>query len=101
MKNILLITALAALWWLGGFLAGAGLSAYFDGNWTIPCASLNLTTGMIMLLLVTRNERARRLFYVGPKEDEPGSLIIAVLWILPFSLMVAGIIWWLMAQFFE
>ncbi|MEM7127930.1 MAG: hypothetical protein AAF702_16470 [Chloroflexota bacterium] len=54
-----------------------------------------------MLLLITRNEQARRLFYEGAKEDEPGSLILAILWTLPFSLMVAGLIWWLMAQFLK
>jgi len=101
MKNIFLIFSLAILWALGGLAAGAGFSAFLDLQWTIPCGAINVIAGMVMLLLVTRNEQARRLFYEGPKEDESGILVLALLWALPFTLMFAGLIWWLMAQFLK
>jgi hypothetical protein len=72
-KNLLLILALAILWWIGGMFAGAGLSAYFDLDWTIQCAALNVIVGMLMLLLVTHNETARRIFYEGPRGDDRGN----------------------------
>jgi|GEM_PF-1653048 len=101
MKNIFLIFSLAILWALGGLAAGAGFSAFLDLQGTIPCGAINVIAGMVMLLLVTRNEQARRLFYEGPKEDESGILVLALLWALPFTLMFAGLIWWLMAQFLK
>lgn len=51
-----------------------------------------------MLLLVTRNDRARRMFYEGPKENELGSPLVGLLWALPFMLMIIAAIWWLLAQ---
>jgi hypothetical protein len=101
MKSTLLVLILAVLWWLGGMFAGIGISAFFGVDWVIFCGSLNMMAGMFMLLWITRSEHARRLFYEGPKGDEPGNPIIALLWIMPFSLLLAGIIWWLMAQFFQ
>jgi len=47
MKNVLLILALATLWWVGGWIAGAGLSAFFDVAWAIQCASLNVVAGWL------------------------------------------------------
>lgn len=101
MKHFLLIFVLAVFWWLGGFVAGAGISTFFDVQWTLQCAVLNVIAGMIMLLLITRDEAARQIFYEGPTRNNPGLVIIALLWILPFSLMVAGVIWWLMGQWFK
>ena len=70
MKNIFLIFALATLWALGGLAAGAGFSAFLDLQWAIPCSAFNVIARMTMLLLVTRNEHARRLFYEGSKDDD-------------------------------
>jgi hypothetical protein len=90
MKDTLLILGLAALWGLGGFAIGVALQTMFGGQWILPCASLNLIACMILLLLVTRNEQARRIFYEGPREDELGLPVIGVLWAMPlvFLLMV-------------
>lgn len=101
MKNILMILALAILWAVGGSFAGLGISAFFDVAWVVQCGTVNMMTGLLLLLLITRSEDARRLFYEGPKEDEPGSIIVGLLWVLPFTLLFAGIVWWLMAQFLK
>lgn len=101
MKNVLLILALATLWWLGGWVAGAGLSAFFGVTWALQCASLNVVAGLLMLLWITRDKEAQRIFYEGPEGNEPGMPVIAFLWVLPLSLMFAGVIWWLMGQFLK
>jgi hypothetical protein len=98
MKNSLLVIGLAALWVLGGLGIGLALQAFFDGQWLVPCASLNLIAGMLLLLLITRNEPARRIFYEGPRENEPGLPVIGILWAAPLVLLLVGLIWWLMAQ---
>lgn len=99
MKNILLVTALAVLWGIGGALVGQGISALFDVSWVIPCTSFNVIAGMIMLLLVTSNDTARRIFYEGPRDDDPGIIGIGLLWLLPMVAVFIGLIWWLLAQF--
>jgi hypothetical protein len=101
MKDMLLILTLAALWAVGGFVMGVSIEALFGGQVVVTCTALNLITGMLMLLLVTRHERARRLFYEGPKENELGLPFIGLLWAIPFTLLFVGLIWWLLAQFLE
>jgi hypothetical protein len=101
MKQYLLILALAAFWGLGGLMVSVGLNAIFDVNWAIPCTSLNVIAGMVMLLIATRNPRARRIFYEGPQNDEAGIVFLAFLWTFPISLVFLGILWWLLGQFFH
>ncbi len=98
MKNSLLVLGLGFLWSLGGFGLGMAIEALFGGQWIVPCASLNLIAGMILLLFVTRNEQARRIFYEGPREGEPGLPVIGLLWLMPFVLLLVGLVWWLIAQ---
>lgn len=98
MKNLFLIAALAFLWAVGGFTVGIALQALFGVAWVMPCTALNLMAGMLMLLLITRNEYARRMFYEGPRQNEAGLLFIGLLWGLPLILIFLGIVWWLMAQ---
>jgi hypothetical protein len=38
-------------------------------------------------------------FYDGPEEYRPGFLLIGLLWAFPFTLLLLGVIWWLLAQF--
>ncbi|MEZ4733421.1 MAG: hypothetical protein R3E79_40515 [Caldilineaceae bacterium] len=99
MKHLLLIIMLALFWGISGSLIGVAINAFLDTSIIIQCASLNVIIGMILLLLVTRNETARRLFYDGPRGDEPGFLPIAILWTFPFILLFLGLFWWLLAQF--
>ena len=54
-----------------------------------------------LLLLATRNPTARRIFYEGPRGEEPGILFLALLWAVPIVLVFLGIIWWLLGQFFH
>ena len=97
-KHLLFVLGLAILWGLGGFIMGVSIDELFGVPWTVPCTALNVIAGMVMLLLVTRNEHARRLFYEGRKDEQPGMVLIGLLWTFPFSLIVVGLIWWLLAQ---
>lgn len=101
MRHFLLILALAAFWGVSGLVVGFGLEALFRGGWVLPCTSLNIVLGLLLLLVTTRNEHARRLFYEGPRGDEPGFFPLALLWAFPIVLVFLGILWWLLAQFFR
>jgi hypothetical protein len=101
MKPYLLILALAVFWGVSGLVVSFGLNAMFGGDWAMFCTSLNVIAGMLMLLLTTRNPTARRIFYEGPRGQEPGLLILALLWGFPVVLIFAGILWWLLGQFFR
>jgi lysylphosphatidylglycerol synthetase-like protein (DUF2156 family) len=100
-KNLLLIFALALLWALSGFLMGAAINALFSTSWLVPCTALNVITGLILLLLMTRNDYARHIFYEGAQGEEPGLMPLALLWVFPFILILVGIVWWLLAQLFK
>lgn len=67
MKNLFLIFALACIWGGGGFVMGISINAFFGVSWEISCAALNLMAGLIMLLLITRSEYARHIFYEDRK----------------------------------
>jgi hypothetical protein len=56
---------------------------------------------LLLLLLTTRNEHARRLFYEGPWGEEEGLVALAFLWAFPMILVFVGILWWLLGQFFR
>jgi hypothetical protein len=90
MRQYLLILALAAFWGISGLVASFGLNAMFGGN-----------AGLLLLLIATRNPDARRIFYEGPRGEEPGVLFLALLWVFPIVLVFAGMIWWLLGQFFH
>lgn len=90
MKNLFLIFALACIWAGSGFVMGISINAFFGVSWELSCTALNLMAGMIMLLLITRNDYARHIFYEGPKGDEPGLLLIGLLWLCPFILILSA-----------
>ena len=70
-------------------------------NWIMPCGSLNVALGMILLQLVTRSERARRLLYEGKAEEDYLNLGLAALWGIPVMLALLGILWWVLGKVFS
>jgi len=98
MKSLWPIIALAALWAVTGAVVGLGLSSLYGVNWIMPCGLLNMIAGLILLLLVTRDETARRIFYEGPSHERERSLAVAILWALPVAAALAGVIWWLLGK---
>ena len=98
MRSALLVLVLAVLWTLSGFVVGVTIQGFAGGQWTFLCASLNLIAGLVMLLLITRDEHARRIFYGGPRGDEPGLPAIGFLWVIPLVLLLVALVWWLIAQ---
>ena len=93
MKNNLIILSLAIVWLIGGLAFALGLYAIADISLFIPCAALNVITGMILYLASIRNEQMRKVFF--RREDEDGSMFIAFLWVFPFILAFLGLAWWL------
>lgn len=98
MKSLWPIVGLAILWALAGAVVGVGLSSIYGGDWAIPCSTLNMVTGLILLLMVTRNPTARKIFYEGPSHEEERSLLVAILWALPVAAALAGVMWWLLGK---
>lgn len=82
---------LAAFWFITTFIAAGALIPW---EWAWRCAWLNLIIGLLGLLLTTRTEHGDRLFYQGPRGDEPGSLLVATLWGLPVFWLALAILWW-------
>jgi hypothetical protein len=94
MINRLKLQLLLALFWFASVYVAMG--ALLSWEWAWRCAWFNLIIGMLGLLLVTRSKDGDRLFYQGPKDDEPGRWEIAVLWALPTAWLFAAGIWWLL-----
>lgn len=102
MQAVLLILSLAIIWGVTGALTGLGLQSMFGGdNWIMPCGSLNMAIGMILLQLVTRSEKARKLLYEGKAEADYLNLGLAALWGLPVMTAFLGILWWVLGKMFS
>jgi hypothetical protein len=85
---------LLALFWFGSaYVAVAALGSW---TWAWRCAWINLILGLLGLLLATRTDEGERLFYVGPKEDEEGSVLIAILWGIPLVVFLIASFWWML-----
>ena len=84
-------------WFIAGAAIGLGLQSLYGVNWIISCGALNMAIGLVLLLLVTRNERAYRAFY---GEGEQGGLRLAVLVSFPVVLLFLGVLWWLLGKIF-
>jgi hypothetical protein len=97
LREIKLITALALLWLTGGAAAGVGFRAYFHVAWVAPCALISLVLGMILLLVVMRDDKATQRLYGETDEDMPLKLGLAALFVLPVVLILVGLIWLLTA----
>jgi len=102
MKSLLPIFGLAALWAIAGAAVGAGIGALYGGTWVAWCSSLNVIVGLVLLLFVSRNPRARGLFYGDRRSDEqPAGMLVAVLWAFPFTLLFLGLLWLLLGRILQ
>jgi hypothetical protein len=99
MRHFLLILALAAFWGVSGLMVGLGIRAILGAEVVFTCALLNVIMGLLLLLLTTRSERARRIFYEGPRGNEEGVIGLAFLWAVPIVLVFLGLFWWALGQF--
>lgn len=97
MRDILLILSLAALWLVGGAVAGAGIRAYFYVEWVTPCALVSMLLGMGLLLVVMRDSDARRRLYGEAQKEIPFKLSLAALFVLPVVFLIVGLVWLLTA----
>jgi hypothetical protein len=93
LNRIKLQILLAFFWFSSAYLA---MGALVPWEWAWRCGLINLILGMIGLLLITRSKRGDRLFYGGPKGDEPSLLQIGLLWAFPIVGLILSIIWWSM-----
>ena len=98
MKSLWPIIGLAAMWIVAGAVVGLGINSLYGGSWVIPCGVLNMIVGLFLLLVVTRNDSARKIFYEGPSHEDERSLLVALLWALPVAAALAGVIWWLLGK---
>lgn len=90
---------LYTLWWgVAGLTVGWGLSSWFQLEWIFSCMWLNIVAGLMMLVLILQNPELDALFTRGPQRDRPGSILIAILWALPFVMILAGLFWWAIGQ---
>lgn len=90
MRDIQLILALAILWLIGGAVAGAGIRAYFYVEWVVPCSLVSMILGMSLLLIVIRDDEAKRRLYGESNQEMPFKLGLAVLFVLPSGLLDSG-----------
>jgi hypothetical protein len=63
----------------GRWAFGAGVRALFGVDVVLVCALSNVIIGLLFLLPVVGNERRRRLFFEGPREQERSDLEIGLL----------------------
>lgn len=98
MRSILRIIIYTLLWGLSGAVVGFGIYSLFAAEWIFQCMLLNVIAGLIMLQLILRNPELSELFGEGPFEGRPGSILIGVLWSMPFVMFFVGIFWWILAQ---
>lgn len=101
MHDILLIFGIALLWLVTGALVGLGLESLTGSSGLLlPCGTLNIAIGMILLQLATRSEAGRRLFYEGRKEEDYLNLGLAAVGGVPIIMALVGLLWWLMGKLF-
>jgi len=84
------------------FFIGFALAALMDEFVPLPLSIfqgglIGLLIGLIALVIVTRTERGRRMFYEGPTEEEEGDVLVGCLWVITLELfavaLLAGVIW--------
>ena len=98
LREMLITLAYTAWWALGGWVFGVGVKALFGVDVALVCALGNVIAGLLFLLPVVGDEHRRRLFYEGPREHERSDARIGLLWVFPFTLLVWGLLWWLMGR---
>ncbi len=103
MKKPATVVGLAILWTVSGLILGAALDAvHFDAilgtpPLTLICAVGNVVLGLLALSLMTSEPPD------SEKEREPGlvlqwRVLVSCLLILPVSLLIAGLVMWLVGQ---
>lgn len=99
-KDASLILILAALWFVSGYVVGAVADAahLFGYSVSIIAASLNVITGLLLLLMVTRYPYVHHIFYDGPAEREEGLFVIGMIWAIPMSLLIIALPMWLIIR---
>lgn len=99
LRDLLLVLALATLWAGSGYAIGMGIEAMFRTGYPagIIVVSLNVILGLSLFLGITSDPTAERIFFEGPHPNEPGLLKIGCLWVLPLSLFIVGLMWWIVA----
>ncbi len=98
MTRYIIPLVLALFWGVSGAAVGFSLGALFGGGpWVLPCASLSVITGLLLLLFATRSETARRMLYDGLEAE--GGILLAMLWAIPFTLAFVVLLWWLLSRF--
>lgn len=102
MRQLLSTAVLAILWFLSGYVIGAGLDLLHTAEvlgLAVPMASLcgllNLLIGFLLLLRVISKDRPWRMFYEGPRPGEEGEFVVGVLWAMPIALLLGGVVLWL------
>jgi hypothetical protein len=90
LRDIKLILALAVFWLVGGAIVGAGIRAHFYVEWVMPCSLISAILGMLLLLVVMRDDKARRRLFGEANEEMPFKLTLAALFVLPVVFLVVG-----------
>jgi hypothetical protein len=95
------ILVVAALWWIGGYAIGSGVTAFLHlldvkVELSTIAAWANVVLGLVLLLSVIGHPHLSHLFFDGPTIYEEGDIAIGCLWVVPFLLIVIGLIFWLL-----
>jgi hypothetical protein len=107
LRDLGLILALAGLWAISGYVIGVALELIIttvDLNSypiSIILASVNVIIGLLLFKGITRDPTAERFFYEGPGNDGEGDLRIGCLWVIPATLLLYGLLMWLVAILFR
>ena len=99
LRDLGLILALAGLWAISGYLIGLAIEI---GVIPYPplkviLASVNVIFGLMLFLGITRDPTAERIFFEGPRRNEEGLPAVGCLWAMPASLLILGLMMWLVA----
>jgi hypothetical protein len=97
LRDLILILGLAGLWGISGYAIGVAIEAmgFNDYPVGIICASINLILGMSLFLGITKDPTTERIFFEGPRPNERGRWEIGCLWAMPISLLLFGLIAWI------
>jgi hypothetical protein len=89
-KDLCLALLLVLLWFTSLYFAA---EVWLPTEWALGCGLVNALVGAALLVRVTWTEEGAGMFYDGPGQKE-GWFIIAVMWSIPGSIFILGILWW-------
>ena len=67
----------------------------FEKTLATIVAWVDVVLGLALLLSVIRHPHLSHLFFDGPTIYEEGDIAIGCLWVVPFLLVVIGLVFWL------